>query len=84
MLLLYMPDLKYKLFVFANDMKLNVFKHLMKTGEYSHVITLQAKEHDIIYKFQLNSKFDWLIDWLIDWYCFWLIAIKELLYTGTF
>jgi hypothetical protein len=36
MLLLYMPDLKYKLFVFANDMKLNVFKHLMKTDMEYH------------------------------------------------
>jgi len=36
MLLLYMPDLKYNLFVFANDMKLNVFKHLMKTDMEYH------------------------------------------------
>jgi len=26
-------------------------------GDFSHVVTLQAKDHDIIYKFQLKSKF---------------------------
>lgn len=26
-------------------------------GEFSHVVTLQEKDQDIIYKFQLKSKF---------------------------